>query len=392
LGSIGKNTALKFEFDFDLMIYINNISHPFDDVFNDFLNVIQMQNSFDAFILNSGKPKKAIKAMINGFNFEICLAISFHSNPIMQREAVVKQIKESDNPYINIDKYETSLGETQTLFVKRQSNFTLDLIRLTKYWCKTLFLKSHISGRLTLCELIAVKQAIDEENKYLENRSLLNAFKQFLQTISRFKHLNITFDMFYGKNSIDNYMLNTRPLVLNPINPYQNLAQIEPQIIEQFEEFADKSIDRLKCDYLGNDLNFIFEPQPIVAPQDIVYKHFPQFTNNWLVEVRDCNDVMHPNMIWRNKKLNKTGIEIIKIYLFNNIKIVNNLSRFDSNRSGIALSNEELENIVKNIIYYNIYGKVDNIQWNAKIESHINYDITFEIPSGDSLVIISLKW
>jgi hypothetical protein len=187
MGSIKKKTSLRNDADFDLVIYVNNIDLPFDDVLENFEDILEMNESFN-FISETEKRKNAIKAIINGVKFDICAAINFDQNPNKQRQKVLEIIRRSPQPSKNSYKYSTSLTETQVEFVKMQSPFAHKLIRLAKYWNKTLFIDGFVSGRSSLIELIAIHEAIIEDQR--PQKSLLRAFISFLKSMSNFDKLN----------------------------------------------------------------------------------------------------------------------------------------------------------------------------------------------------------
>lgn len=298
-----------------------------------------MNKNFDFIPEKRNKNTNVIQALIKGVNFDICTAISFDQNPKKQREKVLEKIRQLPKLTENSYKYSTSLTETQVEFVKRQSSFAHKLIRLAKYWNKTLFIDSYVSGRSTLIELIAIHTAIIEEQR--PKQSLFRGFNEFLKSMSEFDKLNIVFDMFYSKAEIPTNVFEQKPLVLDPCNQYSNFVHFSEKIIKQFKDFANESLNRLNK--LVNQLEIIplFEQQPRIAPNEQV-KRFLTPSKPWLIEVREQNGIELPDLTIRKNK-NKKIIEIIKLYLINNIKIVENKS-----------SPKELEKTVTEIIDFNI--------------------------------------
>jgi len=147
-----------------------------------------------------------------------------------------------------------SLTETSIEFIKKQSPFAHNLIRLAKFWNKTIFIQEYISGRSTLIELIAI-YAANKEEKY-DRQSILRGFKSFLVLMKDFKTLNIVFEMFYKRNEVETYVSSQSPLILDPSNPHNNFAHdITENVINKFKEFAETSIKRLEEAYSRIPIN-----------------------------------------------------------------------------------------------------------------------------------------
>jgi hypothetical protein len=137
------------------------------------------------------------------------------------------------------------------------------------------------------------------------------------------------------------------------------------------------------------DLISIFETQPEKLVQELW--HFIPDPNNWCLGIGDRNNKNYPKIIYRNKKINKISVEIIKNYVLNSIKVVSNQSHHQRNSSGIKLAKEELQRSITEIIDYNIYGKTASNEWSGFGLNHDKYDITFQIPSGDFVIVLSVN-
>ncbi len=215
-------------------------------------------------------------------------------------------------------------------------------------------------------------------------KSLFRGFNEFLKSMSEFDKLNIVFDMFYSKAEIPINVIKQKPLVLDPCNQYNNFAHFSEKTIKQFKEFANESLNRLNKSV--NQLEIIplfelFEQQPRIAPNELINR-FLNPSKSWLIEVRQQNGIELPDLtIRKNKKINNKSIEIIKSYLINNIKIVENKS-----------SPKELEKIVTEIINFNIKCKSTSRGWGFFSASHESYDATFKIPSGNCLIVLSVHF
>lgn len=145
------------------------------------------------------KTRFSIQFRYGGLDVDLLPAIDFVSaKPISdpaseQAFHVLQRIcKQKDEAYY----YSSALAETQLAFMKSQSPFIHDLVRLCKLWNKSLLIDDYISGRSTLMELVAVYAGKKEEDRtcFKERQSLLSAFDTFLSLMQRFSQIKIEFD------------------------------------------------------------------------------------------------------------------------------------------------------------------------------------------------------
>jgi hypothetical protein len=369
-GSVEKGTAIKTDYDFDLVIFVNDIELPFTDVVEDFEKILQSIN----FTVKAKKNKKrqiVVKAVKEGIDFDICIAINFDQSIVEQRVQVLEIIKELPNPQKDSYEYSPSLDESQVEFVKKQSSYTHDLIRLAKYWNKSLFIEEYISGRSSLIELVAIDVAKKQEAR--SDTSLLIGFESFLMTMINFSNSHIVYERFYPKNSIARKILGQKPLILDTTNPFNNFADFDREKIMLFEKFAKVTWGRLSCDF---NTKVIFRPQPKAIACKSMMKYLPPLTN-WKIEIRKDECIKKPKSILRSKNLSDKKVESIRNFLLHNIK------RMNSN------SPEKIEKFINHIIDYSIYGRELERVRSHNID-HDEYDATFEIPAGKNTIVVSV--
>ncbi|XP_067138960.1 2'-5'-oligoadenylate synthase 3-like [Centruroides vittatus] len=321
-GSVKKKSSIKVDFDFDCVIFINDVLPPYDDVTEDFEDVLLMEENLNGYVI---KNRNTVQVIINNIKYDIVPATNFSPDKNLQRELVMQRIRNLENPSRDGHKFSSSLDETQTEFIRNQSEFAHNFIRLAKFWNKTLFIKRYFSGRSSMIEAIALYVAKEEQRKY-SNVSILRAFREFLQLMTNLDNLNIVFGEHYSFNEVDDYIRMQRPLVLDPSNPYNNLAYpfIQKETVkDDFEQFAAITISRLEQFFRDLNVNAIFDPQPLQAPIEDVRRSVPPI-ENWLFTVEEENSNKNPNVIIRNEREAKTlGVEIIKHYLIRNINTFN---------------------------------------------------------------------
>jgi hypothetical protein len=101
MGSIEKGTAIKVDYDFDLVIYENkahSIEEPSDlkDVVKDSLKIISSMSFGDVQMVRT--KNNIIKAIIDEIEFDICVAMNFDQNTTKQREEVMARIRKLSDP------------------------------------------------------------------------------------------------------------------------------------------------------------------------------------------------------------------------------------------------------------------------------------------------------
>jgi hypothetical protein len=370
-GSVEKGTAIKTDYDFDLVIFVNDIELPFINVVEDFEKILRSIN-FTVIEKNDKKRQIVIKAVKEGINFDICIAINFDQNIAEQRVQVQQIIKVLPNPQKDSYEYSPSLDESQVKFVKEQSSYAHDLIRLAKYWNKSLFIEEYISGRSSLIELVAIDIAKKQEAR--GDTSLLIGFESFLMTMISFSNTHIVYERFYPKNSIARKILSQKPLILDPANPFNNFANFDREKIMLFEKFAKVTWGRLSCDF---NTKVIFRPQPKAIACKSMMKYLPPLTN-WKIEIRKDECIKKPKSILRGKNLSDKKVESIRIFLLHNFK------RMNSN------SSEKIGKFINHIIDYSIYGRESERVRSHNID-HDQYDATFEIPGGKNNIVVSVN-
>jgi len=102
-------------------------------------------------------------------------------------------------------------------------------------------------------ELLATKAAIIEQDCNL-HPSITNAFKRFLEMICNFRKQNVVFDetvAYYKMSDVPKDILEQRPILMDPINPYNNLLDIKrnsslehPFIV--YERVADDALKMIR--------------------------------------------------------------------------------------------------------------------------------------------------
>ena len=400
LGSVGKDTVINTHLDFDCVVYLNR-SHgepPLPgDIFDIFEECLTLAENIDAKIHHSySTPDKrvALQATIDGFDFDIVPAVNYSQDTEEQRSMAFEKIKSLANPVRDGYRYSSSLSETQVDFVKLQSPFTHQLIRLAKYWMYSLLIKEYISGRSSLIELIAIyasqveASTVGKESSpyVLSTRPLMTrAFKQFLTCMSNFHQLNIVFETTYYQQQechLNKGLCTQRPLVLDPSNPFNNFAFAigkRPDLMQKIEMMAAESLRRLQMADLddSNVMEKLFSPQPAVTPDELM-SNLPK---SMIVTVDKGSKPLHKRITKQNGgHVDHHGKMLLEHFIQDNI----NVQRLNMRPT------EYMQRNVQEIVNKQLFR--EGLQWGPGGVSHESCPMTIEIPCGMQTIRVSASW
>ena len=111
--------------------------------------------------------------------------------------------------------------------MKKQSPFVNAAVRVCKLWktaCKVTAETFPTCFSSFLVEIVAVHTARQELNDHPSNASIFRVFQAFLQVLSKPEQLQIIMSDLYTKKDIPKTLLKQRPLVMDPSNPFNNVA------------------------------------------------------------------------------------------------------------------------------------------------------------------------
>jgi len=196
-----------------------------------------------------------------------------------QREISMLRLKEAGDQ-TSIARFGIEVTESSVAFMRNKSKLVHDVVKLAKYWNQIMLFKKYVNGRSSIMELLATKAGLEEENDN-PNADLWNAFKRFLIKVRKIDEEYVTFQDYYDKSEIPSDIICQRPLLMDPVNPYNNLlsgkcgygyGKINSQS-ENMKEFiafmkiaAKTSLDvmtRFRNPKLGCEIG-IFQPQPFL--------------------------------------------------------------------------------------------------------------------------------
>lgn len=231
-GSLGKATAVGGDFDVDLVIFMNDATPPFEYVISKLekylpraLPGIEIEKT----------TRFSIQFILDGFNVDLLPAANLVQSPLapkatIQHRLVMEKIKTipDERVFKDIRYWSPALAETTVAVMKKQQPFVMAAVRLGKLWkksCQVLPITFPIWFSSFLVEVIVTDAANTELKDNPNDASLVRVLENFLLAMSKPEKLCIVTDSdFVRRSEIPAWIANQRPLVLDPVNPYCNLA------------------------------------------------------------------------------------------------------------------------------------------------------------------------
>jgi hypothetical protein len=111
-------------------------------------------------------------------------------------------------------------------------------VRICKLWKKTCLVTSNTFPSWFssfLIEIMAIEAAQRELDEHPSNASLENVLRTFLKGLTVPNTLKVIISDKYKEKDIPDYILRWRPLLMDPVNPYNNVASKLRETRQPFE-------------------------------------------------------------------------------------------------------------------------------------------------------------
>ena len=171
-------------------------------------------------------------------------------------------------------KLQNELASHGVKWMRSKSKFVSHAARMAKFWSQTVLFVGCGSGKSFLIELIAAATALEvEERSDSKSEDYLNFFRDFLTKVSKIRTLRIIFTEYYSEKDVPGSLLSEIPLLLNPVNPYQNVFEVADETyLTSLEAGARETLRRLHLEDQGQpDLASLFRPQ--MGHNILTYRH-----------------------------------------------------------------------------------------------------------------------
>lgn len=376
-GSVGKKTTIMGS-DMDCVLFINDEMPPFEDILDEFEDILTLSTSFN--IRNVRKTRYSVQFSADEFDFDILPAPNMVKKEIgsdddedlvaLQQARVLDVIKRNPEKYSYM--YSGGLAFSAIRFMKQQDDFAHDMVRLAKFWYKSLYFPQYISGAKALIEMVAVFAA--QKEKKFDSKSHLRCLATILEQLLCFDNLNVVFEEELQKLASHNQIGNQRPRVIEPANPYNNLAQNwSKEIKALIQTYAAETRRRLDymCTARNTNIWMLFEPQPRLIPN--ISKVLPN--SKWAVG--SGGYAVLPGKIIRNESLLKKEGFSGALQLIQQCFEILWIALMAMPEMNVRQWMTSFENAI------NVHVKNQpNSQWGPSHGKHEDFDITFTFPIG----------
>ena len=268
----------------------------------------------------------------------------------------------------------------------------MQVARLAKYWNSTIFYNGPQYGRSYRFEVLGIIAGQEEEKANPRKLSILRAFKLFLKKVETINSQRIIVTGFYRESDVQSNILQQRPLIMDPSNPYNNLA-FNFKDRNLFSQCARESLQRLERMETSSGLRdfksiFLPQPKPVeMGPQIEVgaEKILFRMPSKWLVGAETRARQIQPNLTVRKSSLsNYTPVlENIKKFLSAFLFVVD-MEALDGGIDRKIFARDRMAETIDSLFDRNRH----NMCYQG---NHATYDVTFKIPigrvGGDTLII-----
>ncbi|XP_028407251.1 2'-5'-oligoadenylate synthase 3-like isoform X1 [Dendronephthya gigantea] len=245
-GSLGKGTAVKGRCDIDLVMVLNEVEDAAElkenlpTIINDVIGKLRQNRAKLAIIPNSlTNARFLVKFSVQGEHGKIDVDL-LPTFKVTDLQSLYRKMKTDTH---NKEYYSVALAEQQVDFFDDCPTKVKSLIRLVKYWKKKM-VPDFSSGRRIpnsyLMELIIIH--LWEENTDRDERfKTLKAFHGVMKTLNEYQSLNVIWTENYRITDIPYHVRCTRPLVMDPANPMNNVC--EPFVWEEISMAAKEVLE-----------------------------------------------------------------------------------------------------------------------------------------------------
>jgi predicted nucleotidyltransferase len=338
-GSFGKGTATR-DFDIDLVVFVNESEPPFSHTLS------ELSKQLPKLLLGAEMEKKtqfSVQFYLDGFNVDLLPGPNFvqaheSSKETAQFNATMDKIKDMGPRVVEkeVRYWGSAFAETTVAYMKQQQSFVNAAVRLAKLW-KNLcvvapwtfprWFSSHV------VEIISSDLAAKELAQNSHDASLVRVMEHFFRALSSPQHLVVV-----GTNHKDEdipvWIKKQRPLVLDPVNPFNNLA-MHLKDWKSIELLASSSLALMTSD--GVTVLDLFQPRVSSSMSSIYHRCNFQFrmiakTESWIrtLQVRSIRSLngkaMNPGVEWRSKdKLDRgaCSLDVQEVLLSQFVNYVN---------------------------------------------------------------------
>jgi hypothetical protein len=221
-GSVGKGTAISGLADAEAVFFLKGLPPTGQERW--LPPLLRAAAGVLSETLGEGRGFDCIQAAEDSVHMRVkgLLSLNIRFSPVFGNYGKTIQVLGEQGPDARRF-YAISLVDERTQFIARQPGQVKVTIRLLKWWRD----QQEWSGKLVrptdeVLELLAVYSAV--QTKPTDQRM---AIANVMSLMSRFDELRIVWSNYYSKNDVWAPLLRQRPLLMDPVNPFINIADAQ---------------------------------------------------------------------------------------------------------------------------------------------------------------------
>jgi len=227
-GSVGKGTAISGTTDAEVVFFLKGMpkgqqSKWLPPLLKAVAAVLTQHLSNEHGVEGICPTDDSVHMTVKG-----CVEVELRFSPDFESFSEVIQAMGQQGPDIR-KHFNTSLVKEQVQFVSKQPGQVKVTMRLLKWWRNQQRWTSPLTTPSDeILELLAVYSALQTKPRD-QKMAIANA----MSLMARFEELRIVWSNYYSKEDIWSPLLQQRPLLMDPVNPYLNVA--DPQTFDASE-------------------------------------------------------------------------------------------------------------------------------------------------------------
>jgi len=227
-GSVGKGTAISGTTDAEVVFFLKGMpkgqqSKWLPPLLKAVAAVLTQHLSNEHGVEGICPTDDSVHMKVKG-----CVEVDLRFSPDFESFSEVIQTMGQQGPDIR-KHFNTSLVKEQVQFVSKQPGQVKVTMRLLKWWRNQQRWTSPLTTPSDeILELLAVYSALQTKPRD-QKMAIANA----MSLMARFEELRIVWSNYYSKEDIWSPLLQQRPLLMDPVNPYLNVA--DPQTFDASE-------------------------------------------------------------------------------------------------------------------------------------------------------------
>ena len=351
----------------ELVIYVNNNNQAKGSVLTDWMDVLLLNSEAQEEDLK--KTDCSLSFPFKEIPFNVFVAVEYDKNLRNQQKIVVNYIQQGNNPIQRSNYLEGELCEARDDFINGQPEFTKDIVRLANYWNNSILWDKNTPERSVVFELLAIGTAKEELEKTAFPHHK-KTFVKFLQKVQNLRSQTTVFEEYYTALDVPLNIRNQRPLVLDPVNPTNNVCRdIGLEFYNMFSKCATTTLQMF--DSGCENMQQLFFPQPMLWKL-LKTKSFLSEPRNYLIEIKFYSSKMKKSIIRLRPD------EVIKGLVHNMLNVLStHVKNIETKKPDISV--EEVQKEGKKLIN-RMKNDDEDREWMSTTETHEDRAVTVIVP------------